>query len=90
MTDLSSQEEIFKGVEKSENLFDCDDHHHALYYIGRLFDEPNGGHVRKNHFGRCRCPLSNFHYSFNGSSKKIKPPSLEAALFKVRSPASVQ
>lgn len=72
MTVLSSHEGFLKEWKRDENLFDCDDHHHALYYIGRLFDEPNGSHVRKNHFGRCRSPLSNIHYSFDGSSKKIK------------------
>lgn len=41
---------FLKEWKRDENLFDCDDHHHALYYIYRLFDEPNGGHVRKNHF----------------------------------------
>lgn len=33
---------FLKEWKRDENLFDCDDHHHALYYIGRLFDEPNG------------------------------------------------
>lgn len=70
--DLTDVRGLLKEWKRDENLFDCDDHHHALYHIGRLFDELNRGHVWKNYFGCCRCTMSDIHYSSNGSSKKIK------------------
>lgn len=77
--------------KRDENVFDCDDHHHALYHIGCLFDEPNRGHVWKNHLGCCRGSLPDIHYSFDGPSKKIRAAlGHRAALFMAKLPGSAQ